>query len=199
MGGDSLSDLIKRTWNPYQSISTHGVNLDFHWSKQLTTLKSTKRLLGQFTKKLPPLLREGALGLPSLQLWFGDSTEAEREAERDRIARLSAPARMRLLDASLKMYELKHPAFKEEIEWRCMSYHMHTGVGPGLPFTALFRAASDRIIPYRPVTLIDLEIPIINKIVIGPKNTTPDIVVRSFLRSIGLENAEVVRSIATYR
>lgn len=92
------------------------------------------------------------------------------------------------------IFVLKNRAFSEEAEWRLISYLEKSSEDH-----ALFRAASNRLIPYRQFELKSLEINPINKIYVGPKNITPDFVIENFLQRNGFEGVEIERSSATYR
>jgi hypothetical protein len=82
------------------------------------------------------------------------------------------------------LMRFKHPAFREEREWRMIC----------LPAPSLvkFRVVGTRLVPY-----IHLPIPLeaIRKIRLGPRYTSRDNRVDSFLRSIGLHKVSVENSV----
>lgn len=92
-----------------------------------------------------------------------------------------------------KLYALKTAAFREELEWRLISYKTRDEV------SCSFKALIDRIVPYREFLLPNLEAAPIIEIFIGPKNHTPGYVVKAFLEKHDFENVTISRSSATYR
>ena len=92
------------------------------------------------------------------------------------------------------VHTLKNKAFSEEVEWRLVSYLLKE---PG--DTASFRAAGNRLIPYREFNLISLSSKPINEIYVGPKNITPNFVIEKFLTLNGFDDVIIKRSEATYR
>lgn len=92
------------------------------------------------------------------------------------------------------VYVLKNMAFAEEEEWRLISYYARE-----FDDSASYRAARNRLIPYRVFSLKDLDIKKVTDVYIGPKNITPNHVVEKFLRQNGFEDVHVHRSSATYR
>lgn len=89
---------------------------------------------------------------------------------------------------------LKSKAFSEEAEWRLVS-HLFRDSGD----SALFRAAGNRLVPYREVRLKQLATKSITQVYVGPKNITPDFVIKKFLELNGFPEVSVERSVATYR
>jgi hypothetical protein len=94
------------------------------------------------------------------------------------------------------LFRLKHHAFREECEWRLLSYFRG---GTDSNEDCLYRAGASRIIPYRKFTLVELEHSPISEIVLGTKHGTPPDVVEGFLRRSGYGGVEVRRSEASYR
>jgi len=74
-------------------------------------------------------------------------------------------------------YTTKNEAFSEEKEWRILAQFHYEKLEK-----ALFRTANQQIIPY-----IEIDTPnikdLIKKVIIGPKNKTPENVIRNFLIS----------------
>lgn len=91
-------------------------------------------------------------------------------------------------------YSFKKNAFKEEKEWRLLSFFLQTNSE-----SCNFRADMEKITPYRSIELLDLKASPINKVILGPKNQTPTNVVEDFLRINNFEGVEVTRSEASYR
>ena len=78
-------------------------------------------------------------------------------------------------DVPDNMYMLKNKAFSEEAEWRLVNYLGKTTLDP-----ASFRASGNRIIPYKEFELKPLDLKAIETIYVGPKNITPDFVIKRF-------------------
>lgn len=103
-------------------------------------------------------------------------------------------ASLLILKTLPKLFTFKVHAFKEEKEWRLIS---HLTKSPS--DHCLYRAANNKLIPYREFTLKGLNEPAIDKVIIGPKNTTPTFVVEKMLEQYGFNGVDVERSSASYR
>lgn len=99
-----------------------------------------------------------------------------------------------VLNLVSNLFLLKAKAFKEEREWRLISYFTKSGDND-----SKFRVMDNRITPYREFNLLSLDERVINEIIIGPKNLTPIYVVEQFLKKYGFTNVKVLRSTASYR
>jgi hypothetical protein len=94
-------------------------------------------------------------------------------------------------------YSIKAEAFKEEVEWRLVSLLINNN-DVGIPDDCLFHPYSNKIRPYRSFELIDLNVNPIERIVLGPKNSTPAHVIDSFMKQNNFINVKVSQSIASY-
>jgi len=105
-----------------------------------------------------------------------------------------------LLDSLIPLigdiFSLKSTAFKEEFEWRLIS--LLSKFTNASPDPCLFHPCINKIKPYRSFRLIELEVNPIEKIVLGPKNSTPKDVIESFLQQNNFNNVEVLSSKASY-
>lgn len=99
-----------------------------------------------------------------------------------------------LYGAFPNLFTLKSEAFEEENEWRLISFLTKTEND-----RCEYRAVSGRLIPYRSYDLMALDVPAIPEVVIGPRNTTPEYVVRKMLEQHGFKSVRIRRSKATYR
>ncbi|HVK99406.1 MAG TPA: DUF2971 domain-containing protein [Dongiaceae bacterium] len=88
---------------------------------------------------------------------------------------------------------LKPPAFVEEREVRLMAVVSHP-----LPKSVSFRLRGAELVPYRSLPLDQDQTPIA-KVMLGPKNPTPERVVEAMLRNAGFGEVVVQRSAASYR
>jgi hypothetical protein len=119
-----------------------------------------------------------------------DDPRRDQEKLRDVISRLA----MSMITILKNMFVLKNSAFREEREWRLISYFLY-----GESDKCSFRALNNRIVPYRDFELLESGNGSIMELIIGPKNTTPNYVIESFLKQRGFANVTVSRSKATYR
>lgn len=123
------------------------------------------------------------------------------EADKKQITEASQALWMSYLFAIPHLYTFKNPAFREEREWRLV-YFLTSSKG-SISTNALgdlsFRATHDRVVPTRRVSLVDNDVPIIRKVVLGPKNITPEKVITAALVKNGFRDVDVVRSSASYR
>lgn len=97
-------------------------------------------------------------------------------------------------------HKYKNPAFGEEREWRLTSVISPVENG-GLSLEELceFRSVGDRLVPYRPVQLLDAGQKAIDTVVLGPRNVSLGEHVSAMLRKHGFRDVEIKRSSATYR
>ena len=93
-----------------------------------------------------------------------------------------------------ELFQLKSDAFSEEKEWRLVSYSSKDGVDK-----CEYRSADDRIIPFREYKLTEIKSPPIIEVIKGPKNRTPDYVLKNMLNQNGFKNVKVTTSKLTYR
>jgi hypothetical protein len=100
-----------------------------------------------------------------------------------------------ILEIAKKTYEIKSDAFKEEREWRLLLTLVKKEPG-----AYEFRATPTHLIPFKTIHLSKIEnLRMIDEVILGPKNTTPEYVIESFLDQKEFENAQIFRSRATYR
>ena len=155
--------------------------------------KIQKKLLRPDFDKLKKLIDQGVFKPPRSILASAVQSEerAEEEQAKDALQKKFNAAILLLIG---KLYLLKNKAFKEEAEWRLISLFIKDGLD-----ASLFRATNSGIIPYRSFELVELgENPIV-KVVLGPKNKTPEYVIENLLKSNGFKSTEIEISKATYR
>lgn len=145
--------------------------------------------------EIKKLINEGAFKFPGRRSLLGDArSEDEVKKANEKIKGAFSRLSMTVLTLFGKLFLLKTSAFREEREWRLISYFVKTGDD-----ICSFRALNDRIVPYREFELIESEGGSIVKVILGPKNTTPNYVIESFLKQRGFPNVTILRSEATYR
>lgn len=132
---------------------------------------------------------------PGLLTGYGNpEAEAEYEKKKERYLEAIKQMTINVFQAMFHLYTLKNEAFREEQEWRLISYLLK-GEGD----KCKFRISNDRLIPYRSFKLKEIDTPTIIEVILGPKNTTPEFVVSKFLQQSGFVGTSVRRSSATYR
>lgn len=153
--------------------------------------KKQKELLEPYFEKAKALIDKGALNTPMMSLLLGhDYEERRRQYIKDRFE-----LNMQSLDLLEVLFILKSDAFKEENEWRLISF-----LTKGLESDdCSFLPIKDKLKPYRSFELQELNFNPIKKIILGPKNKTPDFVISKFLKQNGFKNVTVSRSKASYR
>lgn len=144
--------------------------------------------------KLKELIANGAFKLPGKWGLLDTRSDEEVEKENEKIKHAYYELSMTVLMLFKDLFLLKTKAFNEELEWRLISHFVKSGND-----YCMFRAANDRLIPYREFELVALEESPIREVILGPKNLTPSYVIESFLRKHGFTNVKISRSEATYR
>lgn len=206
--GDLLSQ-----WRGYASDAT-GVSIGFSKNYLETISETSKDLYGtgfslskvEYEKnkqkklieptylKIKDLIKQGAFNNVGLHGLLDLRTQEEIDKESAEVKKISKSLSLTVLTLFAKLFQLKTKAFREEQEWRLISYFVKSGTDP-----CLFRAKKNRIIPYRKFELPVLKEDSISEVIIGPKNITPDYVIKSFLNQHGFKGVKVLRSEAAYR
>jgi hypothetical protein len=93
-----------------------------------------------------------------------------------------------------QLFRLKAHAFREECEWRLLSYLVENENGH-----CSHRVVDNRIVPYREFGFAELAPSPIAKVILGPKHGTPPKIVEAFLRHNNYGTVKVHRSEASYR
>lgn len=145
-------------------------------------------------RELRRLIDAGAFKLRGVRSLLDTRTEEEIAEEDKQIERAHRTLTLQLLELFPRLFELKTSAFKEEREWRLVSILLRKPSDE-----CLYRAARNRIVPYRAFELSPSEIPAITEVVLGPRHETPTDVVESMLKLAGFGEVKVRRSDATYR
>lgn len=148
-------------------------------------------------KELIELINKGALrfGVPKGILMRQMKATSEIEAEQKKEEEAYRQLLYKILGLFPKLFELKASAFREEKEWRLVSI-----LSNGLDDNCKFRGISDRVIPYRQLTLPSMnDIAAINEVVLGPKNLTPLKIITLMLKKSGFGDVSVRRSEASFR
>ena len=206
--GDLLSQ-----WRGY-SDDAAGVSIGFsteyfarlkaEWSKSYAPGINLEKItydLTEHEKDVTPIyervkvsIADGALEYPGRRSLLDIRTESELEEEDKRIKSAQTGLSLALLPLIGSLYKLKSPAFREEREWRLLSYLFKN---PDDPIE--YRHSHDRIIPYKPVRLPPGPCEPVLEVVLGPKHNTPSRLVGQFLERNGFCGVKITRSEASYR
>lgn len=147
-------------------------------------------------QKIKEHLNAGAFKRPAFKSILATRSEEEIEKENKKIMQETSGLLMSLFLSIGDLYSLKSMAFEEEFEWRLVSLLVRD---PAIHLDpCLFHPCLNKIMPYRSFRLIDLKANPIEKIVLGPRNSTPKDVIDSFLRQNNFNNVEVLISKASY-
>jgi len=154
--------------------------------------------------KLVDFIEKGALsaqsGAASLLGLYSEEDDKKRK-------QLSFSYFLQFLFMMDMLFKFKNPAFSEEKEWRILSIMTKTtredkSMKSGCysdPQNLDFRARGDHIVPYLRLPIPDDKKGCIKEIILGPRNRTPEPVIRAVLEKYGFENVNIRRSAATYR
>jgi hypothetical protein len=144
--------------------------------------------------EIKKLINEGAFKISGRRYFLDKRSDDEVKRDDEKINRSFSRLSMTVLMLFGKLFLLKTNAFREEREWRLISYHIKSKVD-----NCSFRAMNDRIVPFREFELIDLGKDSVVEVILGPKNTTPNYIVEGLLEQSAFPNVKVLRSKATYR
>jgi hypothetical protein len=144
--------------------------------------------------KLKLHIEEGAFQTPGKRPLADSRTDEEIKNADERIAAASLSLRDTASPLWKELFRLKAYAFREEREWRLLSYLFGEEKD-----TCSHRVMHDRMVPYQSIPLLNLERKPITEIILGPKHGTPPRVVQSFLKRNGYGVVKVLQSEASYR
>jgi len=173
-----------------ESIEESGFTL--HRVKYERTEQET--LIRPTYNEIKRLISKGAFKLPGRRLLLDSRTQEEIDKEDEEIKKTYLELPNTLFPLFTKFFLLKTKSFLEEREWRLISYLLKLGND-----ACSFHALPDKIIPYREFPLLELEEKSIVKVILGPKNNTPEYVVDTFLKQNNFKDVKVLRSSASYR
>ncbi len=201
--GDMLSQ-----WRGYASDAA-GVSIGFSRSA-LTKLRAAKRtsswnlckveynrrrqlkLVGPLFDKIINALQSGA-SEADFGRWVKNGPRSSKKDD----AGFDMLLAMALLSFEF-MHTFKNSAFREEKEWRLIKSVSQAKLSTSYKGLK-FHSKIDRIIPHLPIKLHDLGPSCIQKIILGPRNITPEHIVQGMLDSFGFVGVSVERSRASYR
>lgn len=161
--------------------------VDYEPSAHESRVEPTYRQVKQF-------IDAGAFKMPRIRGLLDTRTDEEVEQENTATRNAHSQLSMAVLSLFSELYRLKAYAFREEREWRLLSYLVKGGEDH-----CLHRAVHDRIVPYRKVELVALDRSPIAEVILGPKHSTPLKVGEDFLKQNHYGVVHVRRSEASYR
>ena len=144
------------------------------------------------------LYESGKLAPPRTGTLLTPITEEESEKETERYKKANGELFLMLMKMANFAYAVKSPFFSEEKEWRILSFIVRSDEVLVLP-DAQFQPTSDKIKPFRNFPLKGFTPAIVKELILGPRNETPDEVMRLFLNSQGFEHVNIRRSNGSYR
>lgn len=176
------------------SDSLTGQELSFRPQKVEYEYESQKKLIQPTYEEIKGYIKQGAykplLGYPEI---LKGRTVEEIAKENSMITSSKHALSGAVLPLLFKFFLLKTKAFQEEQEWRLISTLVKGDLN------CCFQPSLDKIIPHRKYPLSPLDENSIVKVILGPKNNTPNYVIDAFLKQNKFENVNVIRSVASYR
>ena len=141
--------------------------------------------------KIKKYIDEGAFLIPGIASILEPTVDKGID---DRIRKARMHVGFAGMELISDLFLLKIDAFSEEREWRLISYTSKDGGDE-----CSFASKNNRIIPFREYSLDTIKSPPIAQIIKGPKNITPDYVIKKMLSQHGFDDVEILQSKATYR
>ncbi|NOU36202.1 MAG: DUF2971 domain-containing protein [Kiritimatiellaceae bacterium] len=158
--------------------------------------ETQKKLITPIFKEMIERINRGAFNIPNHGTIIFPRSAEDIAQEEGQIALALADLHLKSLDLFGVIFSFKTSAFSEESEWRLLSHLFHIGK---IDTECEFRVVRKKIVPYREFPLQKLELNAIHDVFLGPKNTTPENVVRGLLESNGFSDVTVKRSSASYK
>lgn len=155
-----------------------------------------KAELAPLITRIKKLVADGALR-PMAGTFLAPTTKEQAE----KIHQASNSLWFSFMSAFPHIFSFKNPAFREEREWRFLSYLVNGDAETSIDIMQFtdFRAKHDRIVPFQRFAFGESKQPLITKVILGPRNITPDTIVSGLLKKNGFVGVEVSRSASTYR
>ncbi len=157
-------------------------------------LEEQKKITAPTYGEVKKLIDEGAFNFVGRRMLLDSRTDEEiakaDKKQKEAFYKLAARVLVHFPD----LYRLKNPAFREEKEWRLISYLVKN-----TDDQFEIRPSFDRIIPYRKFDVPESENGPISQVILGPKNITPVYLVEAMLKQRGYTHATVRQSTSSYR
>lgn len=96
------------------------------------------------------------------------------------------------------LFTMKNPAFSEERESRIISLVIRANFEID-DMRVQYRGYADRIVPFEDIPMNALDVSPITEIILGPRNITPESVVRGLLLKTKFKDVAIKRSTASFR
>ncbi|HAI30413.1 MAG: hypothetical protein CMO07_03785 [Thalassospira sp.] len=170
-------------------------NISFNLRKVNYDLEAQQNNLKIPVEKIVEFLEKGAFLNP-----FGGLLFQPTEEEQKRYTKAFGDLNSLLMSMGFEMFQMKNPAFKEEMEWRLVSIVLRGTKENLSDLTRMeYRSAADRIIPYRRFPLLSLSQKPIQEVILGPRNITPERIIQGALVRFGFSDVAVTTSKSSYR
>lgn len=157
-------------------------------------INKQKQIITPTFNKINELVEQGAFGIPGIKGLLDTRSKEEIDADDKKINSAYKTYSRTTLMLLTKIFLLKSPAFREEKEWRLISYFLNSGSD-----LCEFYSRLNAIVPFREYKLNKSDLSSIVEVVLGPKNMTPPHIVKNLLSKNGFEDVDVTNSEASYR
>ncbi|MGO4449137.1 DUF2971 domain-containing protein [Phyllobacterium sp. TAF24] len=138
---------------------------------------------GAFNNQTPSLLARAGL--------TDEQVEKNAAETRDKLRDFVSEVIRSILD---EVFQYKHPAFREELEWRLFVPFL-----PGFSMVFSMHPTQKMLKPFRTFDLDSSDKSMIVHVTLGPKNLTPVKTMEAFLKSHQFNEAKVERSESSYQ
>lgn len=169
---------------------------------RLTPILYDEHILMQIMEPdLQPVIEhftKGKMRKPLVDTILSPMTDEEKEKETERYKKAIDELGYMLMKIANYAFMVKAPFFQEEKEWRIAALLTNLGEALVLP-NAQFQPSAEKLKPFRDFPLQGFPPSVIREIVLGPRNQTPNQVVRLYLDSQGFQHVSVRRSVGSYR
>ena len=142
--------------------------------------------------------KSGKMAPPHFGSLLMPSTDEDREKDKLRHKQATSELFWKLLKIANYAYMVKAPFFDEEEEWRILTLVTNLDKVLDMP-GAQFQASSEKLKPFKDFPQKGFAPSAIKEVILGPRNQTPDEVVRLFLNSQGFDHVSIRRSSGSYR
>jgi hypothetical protein len=155
--------------------------------------ETQKDAIEHIVGKIVELAKDGAFRPLARSLIFTDEENEKRKRDLDQKNKDAFDSFFELFPY---LYKYKNPAFREEKEWRMFSFLYKKEVSKSIDFFA----SGAKLKPFHKARFeCTREQPMIKEVILGPRNQTPEWVIRMFLDKNLFEHTEILFSKASYR
>ena len=142
--------------------------------------------------------KSGKMALPRFGSLLMPLTDEDHEKDKLRHKQATSELFWKLMKIANYAYMVKAPFFDEEEEWRILTLVTNLDQVLDMP-GAQFQTSSEKLKPFKDFPQKGFAPSAIKEVILGPRNQTPDEVVRLFLNSQGFDHVSIRRSSGSYR